>query len=75
MRLAGADGERLEIDHRGERVVLELPVTAAAHAGQPAGGGRGRRAIGVMPGGRVELRLSPGRGQRRALAGGDDADR
>ena len=35
------------------------------------------RAVGVTPGGRLELELSPGRGQRRVLAGGitliDDA--
>ena len=70
VRLLGADAEHVEIDLLGDRIALEvnfqqshlrrnlLAAVAAAHA------------VGVRPQGRVELALSPGRGQRLGLPSG-----
>ena len=63
-----ADGERIELDVDFSETHLRLDLLAAVAAA---------RAVGVVSGGRLELALSPGRGQRHGLAGGvtliDDA--
>jgi UDP-N-acetylmuramoyl-tripeptide--D-alanyl-D-alanine ligase len=63
-----AEGERIELDLDFTETHLRLDLLAAVAAA---------RAVGVVPGGRLELALSPGRGQRYTLAGGvtliDDA--
>jgi UDP-N-acetylmuramoyl-tripeptide--D-alanyl-D-alanine ligase len=70
VRALGADDERVQIDLAGETITLEvsfrqahlrrnlLAATAAAHA------------IGVAARGRIELPLTPGRGQRVGLPSG-----
>ncbi len=66
--LIDADGERIELDVDFTDTHLRLDLLAAVAAA---------RAVGVVPGGRLELTRSPGRGQRHMLAGGvtliDDA--
>jgi UDP-N-acetylmuramoyl-tripeptide--D-alanyl-D-alanine ligase len=65
------------IDARGERIELELDFDAAHLRQDLLAAVAAARAIGVTPGGGLELELSPGRGQRRLLDGGvtllDDA--
>jgi UDP-N-acetylmuramoyl-tripeptide--D-alanyl-D-alanine ligase len=63
-------GERVEIDHRGELIELEVPFTQAHMRTNLLAAVAAARAAGVMPSGRVELALSPGRGHRLALPGG-----
>ncbi len=67
--LRAVDGERVEIDHRGELIELEVPFTQAHMRTNLLAAVAAARAAGVMPSGRVELVLSPGRGQRLALPG------
>ena len=59
----------MEIDHRGELIELEVPFTQAHMRTNLLAAVAAARAAGVMPSGRVELVLSPGRGQRLALPG------
>jgi len=67
----------VEIDAHGERIELELDFEAAHLRQDLLAAVAAARAIGVTPGGQLELELSPGRGQRRVLDGGvtllDDA--
>jgi UDP-N-acetylmuramoyl-tripeptide--D-alanyl-D-alanine ligase len=67
--LAGGHEERVEIDHRGERVELEVTFTQAHLRRNLLAAVAAARAVGVVPRGRVELALSPGRGQRVPLPG------
>jgi UDP-N-acetylmuramoyl-tripeptide--D-alanyl-D-alanine ligase len=70
VRLADVDGQRLTIDHRGTEITLEVPFTQAHLRSNLLAAVAAAMAIGVTPGGRIELALSPGRGQRSELAGG-----
>jgi UDP-N-acetylmuramoyl-tripeptide--D-alanyl-D-alanine ligase len=68
---------RVEIDARGERIELDVDFSAAHLRQDLLAAVAASLAVGVTPGGRLELQLSPGRGQRRVLDGGttliDDA--
>jgi UDP-N-acetylmuramoyl-tripeptide--D-alanyl-D-alanine ligase len=68
--LTGGDGSRVEIDLSGLPVTLEVPFTQAHLQRNLLAAVAGARAVGVIPAGRVELALSPGRGQRVALPDG-----
>jgi UDP-N-acetylmuramoyl-tripeptide--D-alanyl-D-alanine ligase len=67
----GGDGAgdrgRVQIDIAGELITLEVPFTQAHLRRNLLAAVAAARAIGVTPTGRVELALSPGRGQRVAL--------
>jgi len=65
--LADGAGSRVEIDLAGRSIELELPLTQAHQLRNLLAGVAAAAAVGVTPGGRVELALSPGRGQRVAL--------
>ncbi|HET9072957.1 MAG TPA: UDP-N-acetylmuramoyl-tripeptide--D-alanyl-D-alanine ligase [Solirubrobacteraceae bacterium] len=77
VRLLAQSADRVEIDHRGERIGLEVNFTPAHLRTNLLAAVAAARAVGVMPAGRVELALSPGRGQRIELPDGvtllDDA--
>ena len=73
--LRAVDGERLEIDHRGELIELEVPFTQAHMRTNLLAAVAAARAIGVMPSGRVELVLSPGPRTAVGAAGRGDRDR
>jgi UDP-N-acetylmuramoyl-tripeptide--D-alanyl-D-alanine ligase len=77
VRFLSEQATHVEIDASGERIALEIDFTAAHLRQDLLAAVAAARAIGVSPGGRLELALSPGRGQRRSLAGGatliDDA--
>jgi UDP-N-acetylmuramoyl-tripeptide--D-alanyl-D-alanine ligase len=70
VRLEAIDGQRLTIDHRGTAISLEVPFTQAHLRSNLLAAVAAAMAIGVTPAGRVELALSPGRGQRTELAEG-----
>jgi UDP-N-acetylmuramoyl-tripeptide--D-alanyl-D-alanine ligase len=70
VRLVAADGERLQIDHRGERITVEVPFTQAHLRRNLLAATAAAKAVGVTPTGRVNVILSAGRGQRRQLAEG-----
>ena len=65
-RRRAGEGDRARVDFTEAHLRQDLLAAVAA-----------ARAVGVTPGGRLELALSPGRGQRHLLAGGvtliDDA--
>jgi UDP-N-acetylmuramoyl-tripeptide--D-alanyl-D-alanine ligase len=67
----------VEIDARGEPIAIELNFSAAHLREDLLAAVAAAQAVGVTPGGRLELELSPGRGQPRVLTGGitliDDA--
>ena len=67
----------VEIDAGGEQIGLDLDFTAPHLRQDLLAAVAAARAAGVIPRGRLELELSPGRGQRRLLDGGvtllDDA--
>jgi UDP-N-acetylmuramoyl-tripeptide--D-alanyl-D-alanine ligase len=77
VRFISQAATHVEIDAQGELVELELDFTAAHLRHDLLAAVAAARAVGVLPAGRLELKLSPGRGQRRALAAGvvllDDA--
>jgi UDP-N-acetylmuramoyl-tripeptide--D-alanyl-D-alanine ligase len=68
--LRTADDERVEIQAQDELVALEVSFHQAHLRRNLLAAVAAALAIGVMPQGRVELALSPGRGQRWALEGG-----
>jgi UDP-N-acetylmuramoyl-tripeptide--D-alanyl-D-alanine ligase len=68
--IAQADQSRVEIDARGERIVLEVPFTQAHLRTNLLAAVAAALAVGVRPDGVVELVLSAGRGQRIALPSG-----
>jgi UDP-N-acetylmuramoyl-tripeptide--D-alanyl-D-alanine ligase len=70
VRIASTEGERVRIDHRGEEIALEVPFTQAHLRTDLLAAVAAAEAIGVTPGGRVELALSQGRGQRTTLPTG-----
>ena len=67
VRLVAADDGRVEIDAHGTAVVLEVPFTQAHLRSNLLAAVAAAAAVGVTAAGRVELALSPGRGQRRTL--------
>ncbi len=67
--LRSARGEHVQIDHRGVPIELEVPFTQAHMRRNLLAAAAAACAAGVTPDGRVELVLSPGRGQRVALPG------
>jgi UDP-N-acetylmuramoyl-tripeptide--D-alanyl-D-alanine ligase len=70
VRLLAARGERLEVDVAGERIALEVSFEQAHLRRNLLAAVAAARAVGVLAEGRVELALTPGRGQRMALADG-----
>jgi UDP-N-acetylmuramoyl-tripeptide--D-alanyl-D-alanine ligase len=70
VQLRTADRERLLIDVRGDSVELEVPFAQPHLRTNLLAAVAAARAVDVNPGGRVELALSPGRGQRVSLADG-----
>jgi UDP-N-acetylmuramoyl-tripeptide--D-alanyl-D-alanine ligase len=68
--LRGAHDDRVEIDAAGELVELEVPFAQAHLRRNLLAAVAAARAVGVAPAGRVELELSPGRGQRAELPDG-----
>ena len=70
VRLLAADGERVEIELGDDRLELEVPFTQAHLRRNLLAAVAAVRALGVVAGGRIELELSPGRGQRAELPDG-----
>jgi UDP-N-acetylmuramoyl-tripeptide--D-alanyl-D-alanine ligase len=77
VRFLSQSPTHVEVDAQGEQLGLELNFSAAHLRQDLLAAIAAARAVGVSPGGRLELELSPGRGQRQLLAGGvtliDDA--
>jgi UDP-N-acetylmuramoyl-tripeptide--D-alanyl-D-alanine ligase len=69
VHLVGVVADSLRIDAQGEPITLEVPFTQAHLRSDLLAAVAAARAVGVTPTGRVSLALSPGRGQRRTLAG------
>jgi UDP-N-acetylmuramoyl-tripeptide--D-alanyl-D-alanine ligase len=67
VRLLAADGGRVEIELGDERLELEVPFTQAHLRRNLLAAVAAARALGVVASGRIELELSPGRGQRAEL--------
>jgi UDP-N-acetylmuramoyl-tripeptide--D-alanyl-D-alanine ligase len=70
VRLLAADGEHVEIQLGDERLELEVPFTQVHLRRNLLAAVAAARAVGVVASGRVELELSPGRGQRAQLPDG-----
>jgi UDP-N-acetylmuramoyl-tripeptide--D-alanyl-D-alanine ligase len=70
VRLLGAVGSRLEIDLAGEQIELEVSFEQAHLRRNLLAAVAAARAVGVTPDGRVELVLTPGRGERVGLGSG-----
>ncbi len=70
VRLARVDGDDLVIDHMGEEIHLEVPFRQAHMRTNLLAAVAAAKAVGVTPNGRVELSLSPGRGQQVSVPGG-----
>jgi UDP-N-acetylmuramoyl-tripeptide--D-alanyl-D-alanine ligase len=64
------EGERVVIDHRGERIELDVPFHQHHLRLDLLAAVAATRAVGVMPRGRVELQLTAGRGESVTIAGG-----
>jgi UDP-N-acetylmuramoyl-tripeptide--D-alanyl-D-alanine ligase len=77
VRFLSQNATHVEVDARGEQLGLELNFSGAHLRQDLLAAIAAARAVGVSPGGRLELELSAGRGQCRVLAGGvtliDDA--
>ncbi len=75
--IAAEDSTHVVIDASGERIDLDVDFTEKHLRQDLLAAVAAAGAVGVRPSGRLELALSPGRGQRRALDGGvtliDDA--
>jgi UDP-N-acetylmuramoyl-tripeptide--D-alanyl-D-alanine ligase len=70
VRLLAADGDGVEIALGDERLELEVPFTQAHLRRNLLAAVAAARAVGVLASGRIELELSPGRGQRAELPDG-----
>ena len=70
IRLVAQDGGSLTIDAGGETLALQVDFTQAHLRRNLLAAVGAALAVGVHPEGRVELELSPGRGQRIELAQG-----
>lgn len=69
VRIISQSATHVEIDAAGERVTLDLDFSERHLRQDLLAAVAAARAVGVEPAGRLELALSPGRGQRRLLAG------
>ncbi len=70
VRMLASDGPRVVIEAQGERIALEIQFTQAHLRSNLLAAVAAARAVGVTPGGCVELVLSAGRGDRMSLPGG-----
>jgi UDP-N-acetylmuramoyl-tripeptide--D-alanyl-D-alanine ligase len=70
VRLVSETDTRVEIDAGGERIELEVDFSDAHLRHDLLAAVGAALSVGVRPAGRLELALSPGRGQRRPLPGG-----
>src|SRR5438045_8220673 len=70
LRAATHDHVTIAVGQDAPAVELDVPFTQAHLRENLLAAVAAARAIGVMPGGRVDLVLSPGRGQRTRLPGG-----
>jgi UDP-N-acetylmuramoyl-tripeptide--D-alanyl-D-alanine ligase len=70
VRLRAADAHRVEVNAGGELVTLEVSFEQAHLRNNLLAAVAAAIAVGVTPDGRVELTLSPGRGQRFTLGEG-----
>lgn len=70
VRLLGADDERVEIGLAGQTITLEVSFRQAHLRRNLLAAVAAAHAIGVSPHGRVELALTPGRGERVGLPSG-----
>jgi UDP-N-acetylmuramoyl-tripeptide--D-alanyl-D-alanine ligase len=70
VRLSAETESVVEIADRGDTITLEVPFRQAHLRNNLLAAVAAARAIGVTPSGRVELALSPGRGQRIELPDG-----
>jgi len=68
--IAGGSGERVEIDAGGRAIQLDVPFGQPHLRNNLLAAVAAALAIGVEPGGRVELALSAGRGQEARLGSG-----
>jgi len=69
VQLLGGDADRVEIGVGGERIELEVSFQQAHLRRNLLAAVAAARAVGVRASGRIELALSPGRGQRVELIG------
>jgi UDP-N-acetylmuramoyl-tripeptide--D-alanyl-D-alanine ligase len=69
VRLVEADGPRVAIDARGERIELELSYVQAHNRINTLAAVAAAQAIGVRPAGRIEVAFSALRGERIDLPG------
>jgi UDP-N-acetylmuramoyl-tripeptide--D-alanyl-D-alanine ligase len=70
VRLLGSDGDRLTIDRCGTLIELEVSFGQAHLRRNLLAAVAAAGAVGVLPRGRVELALTPGRGARACLGNG-----
>jgi UDP-N-acetylmuramoyl-tripeptide--D-alanyl-D-alanine ligase len=70
VQLRRSEQELVEIDLDGRTIMLEVPFTQAHLRRNLLPAVAAASAVGVIPSGRVELELSPGRGQRVPLPNG-----
>ena len=69
VHIAAETATQVEIDAQGQSVSFHVDFTAAHLRQDLLAAVAASRAIGVQPGGRLELTLSPGRGQLKHLPG------
>ena len=70
VRIISEDEQRVVIDAQGRRIELEVPFQQAHLRTDLLAAVAAAQAVGVAPGGVVELKLTPGRGETVALPGG-----
>jgi UDP-N-acetylmuramoyl-tripeptide--D-alanyl-D-alanine ligase len=70
VRFLDGEGDRVKIEAPDGAIELEVSFTQAHLRHNLLAAVAAARAVGVVPTGRVELALSPGRGQRAKLGGG-----
>jgi UDP-N-acetylmuramoyl-tripeptide--D-alanyl-D-alanine ligase len=70
VQLRSYSDDEVVVDYRGESVTFQVPFTQAHLRQNLLAACAAARAVGVRPGGRLELVLSPGRGQQIELPGG-----
>jgi UDP-N-acetylmuramoyl-tripeptide--D-alanyl-D-alanine ligase len=70
VQLTRSDPDRVEIDLKGKPIALEVEFEQAHLRQNLLAAVAAASAVGVIPSGRVELVLSPGRGQRATLSSG-----
>jgi UDP-N-acetylmuramoyl-tripeptide--D-alanyl-D-alanine ligase len=70
VQLMKSEAEHVTIAFQGETIALQVPFTQAHLRNNLLAAVAAARAIGVTPSGRVELNLTPGRGQRQDLPDG-----